>query len=108
MLNFHCTALEATSYFNEYDQMFFSYLPPFYAAINSLQLEISRAYHPMYPSSITESCDNSVKQVIVASGSVSLLVDIMFCDDKRLERRRAYRKIAKISRPGLIFFKGPF
>ena len=62
----------------------------------------------MYPSSITESCDNSVKQVIVASGSVSLLVDIMFCDDKRLERRRAYRKIAKVSRPGLIFFKGPF
>ena len=41
----------------------------------------------MYPSSITESCDNSVKQVIVASGSVSLLVDIMFCNDKRLEGR---------------------
>ena len=70
ILNFHCTALEATLYFNDYDQCLFLFSPVL-AAINSLQLEISRAYHPKYPSSITESRDNFEKQVIVASGSVS-------------------------------------
>lgn len=47
------------------------------SAINSLQLAITHAYHP---SAITESRDNSVKHVIVASGSVSLrvyLIDVL-------------------------------
>ena len=39
---------------------------------------------------MTESRDNFVKQVIVTSGCVSLRVDLMFCEDKRLERRMAY------------------
>ena len=70
---------------NCYEQMFVRISPRFpltVSLINSLQLEISHAYHPKYPSAIT---DCRLWLCVV-----TLRLNQCFCDDKRLERRMAY------------------
>ena len=69
-------------YFNCYDQMFVPI---------SLQLEISRAYHPMYPYSITESRDNSVKQAGDCRLWLCIVTTFLFVE-KLLTKTQAYSR----------------